>query len=459
MNDAELKILINVLSNTVGGQEAKRIIDEINEKTKEAGKDVEKHGQSFIHAESSGRAFHRLLHEISHESPIMGEALRLALNPVTGMIMGGVLALHYFKQKQEEARKAAEQAANTYASSSQAALQMWEAQHQSMIEFEKEVRAIDASQSSLEAKTNRTIQAIERQKKLLDEINQLSGADEAKKKKGELWEQEAKIKALEKQAWDARQTLGRQLGVAAEAERGAKVVGTPEYQAAIVTQKAQAESLQKQLAQAQNVSWLDIFRRAWEEGKSAMVVAEEFRKERETLRQQLADTQKRVLDLEAGKTRAEKDLADANKKALETKAFISKTEDVELPKMREDLAAAQLRARMEVVPGMPDVIKGFEGAEETAKALHDHKQVTETARKQMMAFAEALAGHAVSLKDATDMMLWAAKNQGNFITDIERLAKIVTAQIPAIDSFHTRLTEAEKALQKLQAKVLSAANP
>lgn len=43
-----------------------------------------------------GREFHKLIHAISHASPLLGEALRLAINPVTGLLFGGVLAIKEF---------------------------------------------------------------------------------------------------------------------------------------------------------------------------------------------------------------------------------------------------------------------------------------------------------------------------------------------------------------------------
>ena len=48
------------------------------------------HG-ALVHVESAGKAFHKVLHEISQTSPVMGEALRLAVSPVTGVLLGAVM--------------------------------------------------------------------------------------------------------------------------------------------------------------------------------------------------------------------------------------------------------------------------------------------------------------------------------------------------------------------------------
>jgi hypothetical protein len=70
------------------------------------------HGsKSFLHVESASRAFHRALHEITSASPLLGTALRLALNPVVGLIMGGVMAFQQFRDAQKEAAAEAKEEA------------------------------------------------------------------------------------------------------------------------------------------------------------------------------------------------------------------------------------------------------------------------------------------------------------------------------------------------------------
>src|SRR5437867_300966 len=67
----------------------------------ESAKTGEHIGGSFIHAEGKGRAFHRLLHEISRESPLMGIALRAALDPFVAVIFAVIQAFKDYEKEQE----------------------------------------------------------------------------------------------------------------------------------------------------------------------------------------------------------------------------------------------------------------------------------------------------------------------------------------------------------------------
>ena len=70
---------------------------------------------SIMHVESAGRAFHRVLHQLTEQSPLLGIGLRLALNPIVGIIMAVAMA---FQSLREEQKKAAEEA-KKYAKESQ----------------------------------------------------------------------------------------------------------------------------------------------------------------------------------------------------------------------------------------------------------------------------------------------------------------------------------------------------
>jgi hypothetical protein len=53
--------------------------------------------KSFLHAESGGRAFHKVLHQLTEQSPLLGNAMRLALSPIGGMfaiITAAAVGLH-----------------------------------------------------------------------------------------------------------------------------------------------------------------------------------------------------------------------------------------------------------------------------------------------------------------------------------------------------------------------------
>jgi hypothetical protein len=57
----------------------------------------------FLHVESAGRSFKKVLHEISAESPLMGAALRAAINPITAVILTVAAAFQQFREQQKEA--------------------------------------------------------------------------------------------------------------------------------------------------------------------------------------------------------------------------------------------------------------------------------------------------------------------------------------------------------------------
>src|ERR1017187_4483027 len=56
----------------------------------------------FQHVGSSGRAFHRIMQEMSQQSPILGNALRIALSPIGGTLMAAGAAFAYLNKKIEE---------------------------------------------------------------------------------------------------------------------------------------------------------------------------------------------------------------------------------------------------------------------------------------------------------------------------------------------------------------------
>lgn len=64
------------------------------------------HGHSsFLKIGSAGRAFKQVLHQISDASPVMGNALRIAISPIVGTMMAATAAFVYFNKKIEEANE------------------------------------------------------------------------------------------------------------------------------------------------------------------------------------------------------------------------------------------------------------------------------------------------------------------------------------------------------------------
>lgn len=103
--DRDYRIRIITESDPSGAQGAGSALDDLGKKTKGAADANEEHSKSFLHAESSGRAFHRLLHGITEESPLAGLALRAMMDPMSAGIMAGVYAVQRLKEdiKQLEA--------------------------------------------------------------------------------------------------------------------------------------------------------------------------------------------------------------------------------------------------------------------------------------------------------------------------------------------------------------------
>ena len=61
--------------------------------------------RSFLHASNGAREFHKLIHGISEQSPVLGSALRLAISPVAGLFAVGTLAASEFNRVIEETNR------------------------------------------------------------------------------------------------------------------------------------------------------------------------------------------------------------------------------------------------------------------------------------------------------------------------------------------------------------------
>jgi hypothetical protein len=110
--DKEYRIRIVTVADSSG---AKAVADGMSDAAKAAQKGTdanEEHHKSFIHMESSGRLVHSVLHQITEQSPLMGEALRLAISPQGAALFGVVLALRAFQSANEEAMKEAAERAD-----------------------------------------------------------------------------------------------------------------------------------------------------------------------------------------------------------------------------------------------------------------------------------------------------------------------------------------------------------
>lgn len=70
------------------------------------GRDIEsfadKSHKSFLHAGSAARSFKGVLERITESSPLIGEALKFALNPIVGILGGLTLGFNIFREKLKE---------------------------------------------------------------------------------------------------------------------------------------------------------------------------------------------------------------------------------------------------------------------------------------------------------------------------------------------------------------------
>jgi hypothetical protein len=109
MNDSDdsLDLLVRIKGDAAGATVAKDALKDVTKETEKSGDANKEHAKSFLHAESSARGFHQLLHKITEESPLLGSALRMAISPVGGAFMAAAYALNAYKKASEEAAKAA----------------------------------------------------------------------------------------------------------------------------------------------------------------------------------------------------------------------------------------------------------------------------------------------------------------------------------------------------------------
>lgn len=96
----ELAIRLGIDQSQVGPN-LEQFKDKVNAANSEAKK-------SFINVGSEGRSFKQLLREISSESPLLGAALKLAFNPIVGLLTVATMAFKHFVEQQKKATEEAE---------------------------------------------------------------------------------------------------------------------------------------------------------------------------------------------------------------------------------------------------------------------------------------------------------------------------------------------------------------
>lgn len=93
IQEEEVRAKLSLDTSTLG--RAKREISEFSQ-----------HGHSgFVHVGTPARAFHKVMHEITEQSPIMGRALMIALNPTVGVLGAVAAGFGYAVEKLKEFNK------------------------------------------------------------------------------------------------------------------------------------------------------------------------------------------------------------------------------------------------------------------------------------------------------------------------------------------------------------------
>jgi hypothetical protein len=95
------------------------------------------------------------------------------------------------------------------------------------------------------------------------------------------------------------------------------------------------------------------------------------------------------------------------------------------------------------------------GAEATAKALEEHKVVSDESKQRLVEIASAVAGHKVSLDMAVKMMGAAANNIGIFTQDVGRLAESMRALANNQGVLQGQLTHLDHEIRNLSGQIHS----
>src|SRR5690348_16921928 len=75
---------------------------EIDEGTRRALEKIVKFGKEsekafYEHGEKPARAFHKALHQLTEQMPLLGRAASIALSPIGGVLAGATAAAAYFR--------------------------------------------------------------------------------------------------------------------------------------------------------------------------------------------------------------------------------------------------------------------------------------------------------------------------------------------------------------------------
>ena len=527
--DREFRIKITTAADVSGIREQKDALDEVSKGTIKSTEANKEHHESFVHAESSGRAFHHLLREIATTSPELGAVLRIALSPIGGLMMTAVAAFKALNDAEEESIKKSAEAGD--------------AARQPFTDTKETVRAVIAAVKELDAAYNEWVKHVGEdthkiQTALDAEIRKLELEAEAirkliaakaeaekatideDKRAGRITPEEAERRksavdaSARKETDSANATLAMvelaktetaqakaaaELASAVKASQAAhEAAADPNLHAAATdlpkkaaaakadlekakAAEAKADEAQREadlrvryphlIDQAENALTPGINRgtaRAQQEysnAEHASQVAMDQRTAQAKLAEQYENQAAAAKSSLDEKTRADAeakkkvDEASAEEKALRERAAALKVKTgIDAQSAAETEPFKKLK-EAQATPFGRAATGDIEEGEATAKALEQHKQVSDESKNRLVDIASAVAGHSVSLKEAVQMMHWASTNIGNFTTDVLRLADAMGGLAGAQSALTGKVASIEGQVAQIKEQARNSHNP
>jgi hypothetical protein len=183
MADQSLEILIKIQSELAQLQQTVQGLNEAKQATQRGTEANKEHGKSFVQLAEHSRGFHRLLHSITEESPVMGLALHAAFSGPGAAIAGLILLLHQMKSADKESEKAANEAAE---SASEGFIDIGKAIeksvdhiHDAKIAHDEWVKSLTAQTKEVETALNKEIEKLHAVADAVKEINKAQGKSNA----------------------------------------------------------------------------------------------------------------------------------------------------------------------------------------------------------------------------------------------------------------------------------------
>ncbi len=168
-DNVSLDVLIRILTDSVGGDKAQQVLAAVRAETSRGTEANKEHAHSWIHLESNARQYHRILHQITETSPLLGLALRAALTPIGALLAGVVIGLKLLTKASEESQKAAEAhgkvAVEQFSALSSAAIEAGNDVMSADRAMIQQFRDLAEAQNSAAARTKDVIAAIQNEQK------------------------------------------------------------------------------------------------------------------------------------------------------------------------------------------------------------------------------------------------------------------------------------------------------